>query len=91
MNQSPVDSFSYYRDARIGPRNPFKTLVICFLLILIPLVGWSMATMYFITRNHQERYDAGSAAGAGFALMLITLVGYVVVVAIIGFFRAMGA
>lgn len=60
---------------QFGPRPTWKTFWVTFLLVLIPVVGWSMATMYVITRDDQEQYNAGKAALAGLIVSMIIIVG----------------
>jgi hypothetical protein len=52
----------------------WRTVLGAGLLCLIPVVGWSMATIYVLTRNNPERYDAGEAANAGLLLLVAILV-----------------
>lgn len=68
------------------PRPFWKTLLVSMLLCLIPVIGWSMASMYVVTRQEPDRYDAGAAAGAGaflvlWALLITMVVAIVVAVA----------
>lgn len=51
-------------------RPGWKTWLVCILLGVIPVVGWSMATMYWVTRREPWRYDAGDAAVAGLVLLV---------------------
>lgn len=68
---------------RGAPRSVGKTVLIAVLLCFVPVVGFSMATAYWLTRHEPARYDAGAAARAGAALaalfFLAVLVGSILV------------
>jgi hypothetical protein len=63
----------------MAPRPLWQTLVVGGLLSFLPVVGVSMATMYWLTRDEPDQFRAGEAAGAG---VMVIVMGVLVAVAL---------
>lgn len=56
-----------------------KTFLVSVLLLLLPFVGWSMATHYVMTRDDPNAYAPKQAAAAGAVLFVFIVIVYVIV------------
>lgn len=57
----------------------WKTFLFGVLLMLVPFVGWSLATHYVMTHDDPAAYAPKKAASAGVLLFVFMIIGYVLV------------